>query len=138
MIRFQAISLKERQLIGNVALELEVVREDFSNSVRIVSPVEEVREDTSSDNERSDGRDELQEDREDEEVNSLEIIDPFGGFLEHMDEQLNGIESELVTVLRVSALLLGGEEKTKNFKVQQTTELLESIRVIRQRFGLTN
>ena len=134
MIRFQAISLKERQLIGNVALELEVVREDFSNSVRIVSPVEEVREDTSSDNERSDGRDELQEDREDEE----EIIDPFGGFLEHMDEQLNGIESELVTVLRVSALLLGGEEKTKNFKVQQTTELLESIRVIRQRFGLTN
>ncbi|BBG99764.1 hypothetical protein Prudu_009561 [Prunus dulcis] len=36
----EAISLKERQLIGNVTLDLEVVRDDAFSPVRIVSPTQ--------------------------------------------------------------------------------------------------
>ena len=166
LIWFQAISLKERQLIGNVARDLEDVREDPSSSVRIVSPVTEVTEDLiGSDELRSDNKessvdqdlqsgadsqasatvDQEQEGLEgsvqggtssgDEVVSSLKRLTSFGTFLEHMDEQLNEIEAELVTVLRVSTLILDGEETTKNFKVQRTMELLESIREIRQRYA---
>ncbi|CAN6573891.1 unnamed protein product [Malus baccata var. baccata] len=45
LIWFQAISLKERQLIGNVSLDLGLVREDAFSPVRIVSPTTEVAED---------------------------------------------------------------------------------------------
>ncbi|KAF3444987.1 hypothetical protein FNV43_RR14680 [Rhamnella rubrinervis] len=41
----EAISLKESQLIGNVALDLEVTIEEASSPVRIVSPTSEVTED---------------------------------------------------------------------------------------------
>ncbi|XP_050380722.1 uncharacterized protein LOC126797969 [Argentina anserina] len=37
----EAITVKERQLIGNVALDLEVVRQDAYSPVRIVSPTPE-------------------------------------------------------------------------------------------------
>jgi hypothetical protein len=53
--------------------------------------------------------------------------------LEHLDVKLNKIESELVTILNVSALVLNDNEKPNNFKVQQTIELLESVRAIRQK-----
>lgn len=165
----EAISLKERQLIGSVALDLEVVGEDASSPVRIVSPTPKATEDvigdedfTSNDKKLIDNQevqssaeysqaslpvdqnqDDLQESSPgmlssgDEINNSLKGITSFGDFLEHLDEQLNIIESELVTVLRVSTLILDGEAKTKNFKVQQTLELLESIRGIRQRIERT-
>lgn len=167
LIWFQAISLKERQLIGSVALDLEVVGEDASSPVRIVSPTPKATEDvigdedfTSNDKKLIDNQevqssaeysqaslpvDQNQDDLQEsppgmlpsgDEINSsLKGITSFGDFLRHLDEQLNIIESELVTVLRVSTLILDGEAKTKNFKVQQTLELLESIRGIRQRYA---
>ncbi|EXB92397.1 hypothetical protein L484_021381 [Morus notabilis] len=163
----QAISLKERQLIGNVVMDLEVVSEDASTPIRIVSPTLKATENvignegfTSNDQKFSDDQelqsstedgeaslpvDQEQEDlegslpgtvsSEDEVMSGLKGITSFGGFLGHLDEQLNIIEAELVTVLRVSTLILDSEAKTKNFRVQQTLELLESIRGIRQRIA---
>uniref|UniRef100_A0A803QLJ7 Uncharacterized protein n=1 Tax=Cannabis sativa TaxID=3483 RepID=A0A803QLJ7_CANSA len=156
----EAISVKERQLIGNVALDLEVVRED-SSPVRIVSPTTEATEDSvagkESEKSFSDNQELLSgidsqaslsvvQEKEDlegslpgvisvgDEISSrLKGITSFGRFLEHLDEQLNKIEEEIATVLRFSTLVLDNKEKTKNFKVQQAQKLLESIHEIRQR-----
>ncbi|KAL5582575.1 hypothetical protein UlMin_015017 [Ulmus minor] len=164
----EAISLKERQLIGSVALDLDVGREDASNPVRIVSPNREVtghlkdsKDFSSNDLKLSDNQglqssadseaslpvDQEQEDLQqslpgiasngDEIMSGLKGITSYEGFLEHLDGQLNKIEAELVTILRVSTLVLGSEEKTKNFKVQLTLELLDSISEIRQRIANT-
>lgn len=165
-IWFQAISTKERQLIGKVALDLEVVQGDASSPVRIVSPTTgattedliTTNESGSNDQKFTDNQelqastgsqaslpvDQVHEDLQgslsgvisvgDEISSSLQGITSFGSFLEHLDEQLNKIEEELVTVLRFSTLVLDNVEKTKNFKVQQTLELLGSIRGIRQRY----
>ncbi|XP_058101230.1 uncharacterized protein LOC131245653 [Magnolia sinica] len=42
----EAISVKETQLVGNVALDLQVSREDASHPIRIISPKEDVIEDS--------------------------------------------------------------------------------------------
>lgn len=42
----EALSVKETQLIGNVALDLQVSREDMSRPIRIVSPKEDTAEDS--------------------------------------------------------------------------------------------
>ena len=47
--------------------------------------------------------------------------------MEHIDQELSKIEAELVTILRVSTLVLDSKETPKNLKVQQTQEILESI-----------
>ncbi|XP_062105747.1 uncharacterized protein LOC133817289 [Humulus lupulus] len=159
----EAISIKERQLIGNVALDLEVVQED-SSPVRIVSPTTEAAEDSVGSKESESDEKSFSDNQEllsgmdsqaslpavqDEgdlkvslpgvisvgnEISShLKGITSFGRFLEHLDEQLNKIEEEIATVVRFSTLILNNEEKTKNFKVQQAQNLLESIHEIRQR-----
>lgn len=166
LLWFQAISLKESQLIGNAALDLEVTIEEASSPVRIVSPTPEVTEDLIENREFgpsnlkfSDGQElqvsaesqaSLHADQEQEEIrgpllgassngddimNSLKGISSYDDFLEHLDQQLNKIEAELVTVSRVSTLVLDGEEGKKNVKVLQVLELLESIRGIRQRYA---
>ncbi|KAF8408961.1 hypothetical protein HHK36_005031 [Tetracentron sinense] len=160
---FQAISVKETQLIGNVALDLEVGREDASTPVRIISP----KEDTADySNEKEDffqismKLDEDQEQQfqtefqenlpinhqhedieegnvttgiwnEDDMISNLNGISSYEDFLKHLDQQLNKIEVELVTVLRLSNLVLESKEKPKNSKVQQTKEILQSVRGIR-------
>ncbi|XP_031256510.1 uncharacterized protein LOC116114473 isoform X2 [Pistacia vera] len=45
----EAISVKESQLIGNVALDLEVDREDPTRLVRIISPKQKAEKDTNED-----------------------------------------------------------------------------------------
>ncbi|BFG25648.1 hypothetical protein CerSpe_119220 [Prunus speciosa] len=162
----EAISLKERQLIGNVTLDLEVVRDDAFSPVRIVSPTPDVAEDLqegkefasndlklSNDEEKpllaesqasapiepegEDLREPLNKGawNEDEIITSLKGITSFEKFLEHLDHQLNKIEAELVTILRISTLVVDSQEKPKNFKVQQIMELLESIAGVRQRIS---
>lgn len=71
----------------------------------------------------------------DDIMSSLKGISSYEDFLEHLDQQLNKIEAELVTVSRVSTLVLGGEEGAKNVKVLQLLELLSSIRQIRRRYA---
>ena len=68
-----------------------------------------------------------------ENINSsLAAISTYEDFLEHLDQQLNKIEQELVTILNVLTLLLD-DEKPKNVKVQQMRELLDSILDVRRR-----
>lgn len=161
----EAISVKERQLIGNVALDLDV-REDAFSPVRIVSPTSEDTEDLGeggefvpkglklSDDQQNlllaenqasvpverDG-DDLREPLsrgfwiKDDLSSSLQGINSFENFLEHLDNQLYKIEAELVTILRISTLVVDSHEKANNFKVQQIMELIESIGSIRQRIS---
>nr|XP_011467577.1 PREDICTED: uncharacterized protein LOC101308195 [Fragaria vesca subsp. vesca]XP_011467578.1 PREDICTED: uncharacterized protein LOC101308195 [Fragaria vesca subsp. vesca] len=162
----EAISVKERQLIGNVALDLEVVREDASSPVRIISPtpedgedLDEVEELVPKGSKLTDGQDNLllTENQaslhvepegddvrkpltsgvwnEDDTINCFQGITSFENFLEHLDDKLNKIEAELVTVLRISTLVVDNHEKATNFKVQQIMELIESIGGIRQRIS---
>uniref|UniRef100_A0A7N2MCZ5 Uncharacterized protein n=1 Tax=Quercus lobata TaxID=97700 RepID=A0A7N2MCZ5_QUELO len=66
-------------------------------------------------------------------IHGLSGISSYDEFLEHIDQELSKIEAELVTILRVSTLVLDSKETPKNSKVQQTQELLESICGIRKR-----
>lgn len=147
------ISVKERQLIGNVSVDLEVAREDTSSPVRIVSPTTEITGDINYNDLKSNDDQELQfhedfqihqEDdsqgsmsgviyNDDKIISNLKGVSTYEGFLENMDQQLSEIEAELVTIIRVSNLILDGVEKTNHFKVQQAMELLESIRGTRER-----
>ncbi|XP_068303588.1 uncharacterized protein [Pyrus communis] len=158
----EAISLKEGQLIGNVSLDLEVVREDAFSPVRIVSPTAEVAENLEvgkefvsndlkeetpllKDNqarlpvepEGEDLREPLNRGawNEDETISSLKGLTSFNSFLEHLDHQLKKIEAELITILRISTLVVDGQEKSTNFKVQKTMELLDSVSGVRQRIS---
>ncbi|CAK9178819.1 unnamed protein product, partial [Ilex paraguariensis] len=157
-----AISVKETQLIGNVALGLEVGREDVSIPIRIVSPREPVTGNSDENKDIDPNTLKLSGDQE-FQVNAQSQADPpaanepdnlkelsvegiwnepgtphslngissYEEFLEHLDQQLNKMEAELATVLRFSTLVLEGDEKPKNSKLQQTVEILGGIRGIR-------
>lgn len=164
IICFQAISVKETQLIQNIASDVDIGSQDASSMVRIVSPKDE---DIGNKNEDDDlewktmkyGADQLlqvdTEGQADQQIldcvdnqdfwnvadkpdiiYSLKGISSYEDFIEHLDQQLNKIETELVMVLRVSTLLLEKNEKPKNYKVKQTEELLEGVRTIRERYTL--
>nr|XP_025608694.1 uncharacterized protein LOC112702048 isoform X1 [Arachis hypogaea]XP_025608696.1 uncharacterized protein LOC112702048 isoform X1 [Arachis hypogaea] len=155
---FQAISLKESQLIGST-MNMEDTIEDASSPIRIVAPTEEVQEDFSEDDSEpntvnfSDFQGNRLDDEEavniqgslsndswneDNAVSFLSFTSAYDEFLENIDKKLDEIEAELVTVLNVSTLVLDSEERPKNSRLQQTTELLESIRTIRQRIASIN
>ncbi|KAL4622248.1 hypothetical protein ACB092_06G283700 [Castanea dentata] len=162
----KAISLKESQLVGNVALDFEVGNENAPSPVRIITPKQENKEDLNENVEvephvlELDGQQDLQLCSEIEEslpvskepediqaslsvgiwddndpISDLSGISSYDEFLEHIDQELSKIEAELVTVLRVSTLVLDSKETPKNSKVQQTQELLESICGIRKRIA---
>lgn len=162
---FQAISLKESQLIGNVTMNIEDSTEDASSPVRIIAPKEEVPKDSTKDDSDpnmmkfSDIQDvqlslESQgnplDDKETEYLQgslstgswnendicgSFSEISSYEDFMEHIDQKLREIEAELVTVLNVSTLVQDSEERPKNSRLQQMMELLESIHDIRQRYN---
>ncbi|WVY91672.1 hypothetical protein V8G54_037186 [Vigna mungo] len=162
---FQAISLKESQLIGNVNVNIEDITKDASSPVRIVAPKEEVQNDFSKDDLDTETMDfdniqdvqlsiesegnsldvkeiqNLQESvsvgssNEDSIARNLSEISSYEDFMERIDKKLSEIEAELVTVLNVSTLVLGNEERPNNSRLQQTIELLETIHGIRQRYN---
>ncbi|XP_022147963.1 uncharacterized protein LOC111016762 [Momordica charantia] len=164
----EAIYVKENQLIGNIDSDLAIRTEDTSSPVRIASSKQGAAEDsketdfkskdvklTEYQHLQSKGEDHAmitndseQEapscsdlGSEDEIVNSMKGTSSYEDFMENLDNQLNIIEGELDTVLRASTVLLEGEDKQKNSRVQQIVELLDSIRVIRNRvssFQLAN
>ncbi|GLT70364.1 hypothetical protein SLA2020_424480 [Shorea laevis] len=70
---------------------------------------------------------------EDNMISSSTTISSCEDFLEHLDQQLQKIEQELIAILNVSTLVLDNGEKPKSLKVQQTTELLDAILHLRQR-----
>ncbi|KAI4306008.1 hypothetical protein L6164_029327 [Bauhinia variegata] len=157
----EAISLKESQLLGHVSANIEDNTDENSSPVRIVAPKEEVREDFTEDDfdtdamKFSDTQDDIgsqgnpldeynaQESlstnswNEDNAGRGLREMPSFDSFMENIDQQLSEIEAELVTVLKISTMVLDNEEKPKNSKVQRTMELLESIHGIRERIRST-
>ncbi|XP_030932196.1 uncharacterized protein LOC115957977 [Quercus lobata] len=150
----KAISLKESQLVGNVALDLEVSNENAPSPVWIITPKQENKEDLNENIEVEphvldlDGQQAVGKEPEDIQaslsvgiwndndlIHGLSGISSYDEFLEHIDQELSKIEAELVTILRVSTLVLDSKETPKNSKVQQTQELLESICGIRKRIA---
>ncbi|XP_057508754.1 uncharacterized protein LOC130791582 isoform X2 [Actinidia eriantha] len=161
----EAISVKETQLIENVASDLDIGREDASSAVRIVSPKDEdtgkLNEEECLDWNTINSKDQVLEvhtetqagqrignsmdnptgdltgdSRNDADIiSSLKGISSYEDFIEHLDQQLDKIEAELVIVLRVSTFVLEDNEKPKNSKVQQTLELLEGIHDLRERIS---
>lgn len=145
-------------------MKIEDATQDDSSPVRIIAPKEEVLEDSLNDDSDSnkmkfndiqdvqisfESRENPLDDKEMDNLlkslntdtvnvnsvsSSLSKISSYENFMEHIDQKLSEIETELVSVLNVSILVLDSEERPKNFRWQQTTELLESIRRIRQRY----
>ncbi|XWS30107.1 hypothetical protein CRYUN_Cryun24cG0089700 [Craigia yunnanensis] len=132
-----AITVKETQLIGNIAADSEISGEDYSSPVRIISPKERVEKDK---NENKDFHDALNlaEDQKSLLTDDLPKQPANEELEEHQafpNQQLNKIEQELVTILYASTFLLN-DEKPKNRKAQQTRELLKSI--LEERHRITN
>ncbi|KAL5716398.1 hypothetical protein ACHQM5_018098 [Ranunculus cassubicifolius] len=161
----EAITLKETQLIGNVSSGVEDVQEDISSNVRIISPKEsnaninQDQENEPSENggdhmvrflEESDANAPMIHENEDVEddslgmnilneaelVKSLKDMSSYEGFLLHLDKQLNQVEDELNTFLKLSTLVLESGEKLKNSKVLQAHEILENVQKTRSRIAI--
>ncbi|KAG6661675.1 hypothetical protein CIPAW_03G190900 [Carya illinoinensis] len=160
----EAISLKENKLVGSVAVDLEDVEEIASKPVRIISLKQEntdlneikefehsalefgVRKDLQLSSQSQeilpvdDDPEDLQASSsvgisKDDIMAGLSGVSSYKDFLEHLDRELGSIEAELLTILRVSTLVLDDNDTTNNLKVQQTRELLQDIRGIRKRIG---
>ncbi|XP_057763804.1 uncharacterized protein LOC130985053 [Salvia miltiorrhiza] len=160
----EAISMKESLLIGNMSLDLEVSEAEAPSPVRIVSPTEENIIDDNlhfgPDNMEFRGDQEMQVSSESQtnihnenDCNSLEdsfsekmLSDAddaqdlresstYEDFMIHLDQQLNKIQEELETFLRVSNLLLESKERPEYSKVQHATEILEGVYHIRERIA---
>lgn len=69
-------------------------------------------------------------------VDRLNRFTSFDDFLEGLDEQLKKIEEELATISKVSTFILDIKEDRQNIRMQQIIELVESVRVIRERYFL--
>lgn len=68
-------------------------------------------------------------------ASSLKEISSYEDFLEHLDQQLNNIETEVETFLRFSNMILEGDGTSINLKLQQAGEILEGVSRIRRRIG---
>lgn len=66
-------------------------------------------------------------------ASSLKEISSYEDFLEHLDQQLNNIETEVETFLRFSNMILEGDGTSINLKLQQAGEILEGVSRIRRR-----
>ncbi|CAA7026418.1 unnamed protein product [Microthlaspi erraticum] len=143
----EAISIKETQLIGNISLDPEIDRDNnASGGVHIVSPKLESTESDPTGLDSQDSQLIEEECQETLDTDNLLLEDALTGidfrevssyesFLENIDQKLGRIEAELVTVVNVASLVLNHEDKPKNLKVQQTAEILEEIRCIRERIA---
>lgn len=152
--------MKESLLIGNMALDLEDSEAEPSSPVRIVSPTEENTTDDylHLDDVEFEEDEEMQVSAEnrininaENDCNSLEdsfsekmlnaadnVLDPrqtsaYEDFMMHLDQQLNKIQEELETFLRVSNLLLESKERPEYSKVQHATEILDGVHLLRER-----
>lgn len=161
----EAVSIKETELIGNVALDLEVDGDAAPTHVRFVSPKEEVLN-ISTDvnyfdqNEKLGQNEELEvaaqslpelhssdelNNREqsvdgdvckkDGAVQSLKEISSYEDFLECIDCYLHKVEVEILSLLKFSQQILEIKENEENLKLQHVVEILEDVLRIRERIG---
>ncbi|XP_071735776.1 uncharacterized protein [Rutidosis leptorrhynchoides] len=164
---YEAISLRERQLVGTVALDLDIEKEDTESQVRVVSPPSETLGDdeyskskndlidTTNDPELQNGTYDMLEghkinnlegslqvplrhvvDDNDDIIGNLTGLTSYEDFLDRVDQRLNTVEDELITIVKFSTLVLESKEKSTNLKVQQLTEILDAVQHIRERIGV--
>lgn len=161
----EAISLRERQLVGTVALDLDTEKEEVDSPVRVVSPSSEDPQndspDTSDDQQLQDSTDNIPIEHETENLegslqvpiklspNGIQSIDSnnnlassltgltsYEDFLDHVDKKLNEIEDEVSTAVKFSTLILERDERPKNMKVQQLMEILGAVQHVRERIAV--
>ncbi|KAJ4872613.1 hypothetical protein Rs2_45724 [Raphanus sativus] len=144
LVWFQAISVKETQLIGNISLDLQVDTDNNNTSdggVHIVSPKPESTQENDTndlDPQESQLTENNFEEQHQEEALTGSIfreVSSYDSFLKNLDQKLGRIEDELVNVVNVASLVLSHEDKPNNLKVQQTSEVLEEIRSVRERIA---
>ncbi|PWA41948.1 hypothetical protein CTI12_AA549470 [Artemisia annua] len=161
----EAISLRERQLVGTVALDLDTEKEEVDSPVRVVSPSSEDPQndspDTSDDQQLQDSTDNIPIEDETENLegslqvpiklsthgiqsidsnnnlaSSLTGLTSYEDFLDHVDKKLNEIEDEVSTAVKFSTLILERDERPKNMKVQQLMEILGAVQHVRERIAV--
>ncbi|PWA73939.1 hypothetical protein CTI12_AA255590 [Artemisia annua] len=156
----EAISLRERQLVGTVALDLDTEKEEVDSPVRVVSPSSEDPQndssDTSDDQQLQDSKDNIPIEHETENqvpiklsthgiqsidsnnnlASSLTGLTSYEDFLDHVDKKLNEIEDEVSTAVKFSTLILERDERPKNMKVQQLMEILGAVQHVRERIAV--
>ncbi|KAK4797323.1 hypothetical protein SAY86_029649 [Trapa natans] len=149
----EAISIKETQLIGNIAMDLEVSGDDNPNEIHIVSPKDlseipigsnnndKYEDDSTLDSPVDPGKNDDMYSSEGSldisgksngDLNNVREFSSYEDFLERLDGQLKNIEGELITLLRFLALGLDNAGNSEKSKIQQTLEFFESIRGIRK------
>ncbi|GJV61833.1 hypothetical protein Tco_1467933 [Tanacetum coccineum] len=155
----EAISLRERQLVGTVALDLDIEKEKVDSPVRVVSPSSEDPQndspDTSADQQLQDRPENIPIEHEADNLegslqvpiellthgnndlaSSLTGLTSYEDFLDHVDKKLNEIEDEVSTAVKFSTLILERDESQKNMKVQQLMEILGAVQHVRQRIAV--
>ncbi|KAL4573665.1 hypothetical protein LXL04_020479 [Taraxacum kok-saghyz] len=118
----EAISIREQQLVvGTVSQDLETEREDDTATVRVMSPSSESSNGISESDLINCNNDdqELKDKTAKLEANNLkEYLTSFEDFLDLIDQQLNKIETELMTAVKFSSLVLESKKSSENVKVQ--------------------
>ena len=162
LLLVQAISIKEAQLVRNVALDLEIDGDNAEGPVRIVSPTRDdektLDDDYNITYQSSDGDDKklgpatnkegnvlsfkeevhavsenISNGNEGTMFNNFKGLSTYIDFLDELDQQLYIIEKDLMTVFERPAAILENEEKLNSSKVKQL-EILENIRGARMRY----
>ncbi|KAL4586408.1 hypothetical protein LXL04_011044 [Taraxacum kok-saghyz] len=135
----EAISIREQQLVvGTVSQDLETEREDDTATVRVMSPPSESSNGISESDLINCNNDdqELKDKTAKLEANNLkEYLTSYEDFLDLIDQQLNKIETELMTAVKFSSLVLESKESPENVKVQQLVEILDAVCEIRERIA---
>uniref|UniRef100_A0A1D1Z491 Type II inositol 3,4-bisphosphate 4-phosphatase n=1 Tax=Anthurium amnicola TaxID=1678845 RepID=A0A1D1Z491_9ARAE len=157
-----AISLKETQLIGNLTVLSVVNAADADQPIHIISPRDDVDdgskesgfvdssilklgeiEEMESHNFQADIPGETLRTVYEEarisyvdgtdKMNFLKDISSFDNFLEHIDGHLREIETDIVTLVKLSTLVMENEQQQKSLKDQQALQVLKDICSIRRR-----
>lgn len=159
----EVISVKEGLLIGNIALDIEVIETEPSSPIRIITP-KEANLNNSYENQLSEldqlefgehqevlvvAESELSEGdfnytlslspihgNNSNTMQHLREISSFKNFMKQIDQKLHEIEEQLETFISVSTLLLESKKKPEYTKVQHATDILEGVRNTRERIAL--
>ncbi|KAK9676526.1 hypothetical protein RND81_11G082900 [Saponaria officinalis] len=125
----EAISIKEAQLVENVASDLEIDVNDDGGPVHIVSPTPGSLKNLS---------DKINDDQESNTNGDVRVLESFGNtniatvsscidFFNDVDRQLDTIEKDLSIISELPTLALKNEEKLGNTGVPQISEILDRV-----------
>ncbi|CAI9089034.1 OLC1v1023523C3 [Oldenlandia corymbosa var. corymbosa] len=159
----EVISVKENDLIENVAIDLNMGGDAEPSPIIFVSPKEKVQESANgndefaatssnvaleedlrigaeslrepSDNELIEGSVDGKVKNEVDVAHKLLEVSSYEDFLEQVDGQLRKIEVELITLLKFSKLMLESKENVENEKVRHTLSILEDVHHVRERIA---